>query len=188
VLFLLHSGSRAGVHAVHSTAALSQPSVTTIFTAWCCSVQDPTRAHPTGRVLFFPGQLHGPSPHPSPALTTRLHQLRSIAAPATGRCSPRLPGAALLPPASLPSPGQSRATQQPSSRAAATGSKVCPRCGKASSCSHMWERRLQPSPQRARLCPSGGNCCLHGDRKCYPSCTKLLALPVGWPGPHDTTL
>lgn len=33
----------------------------------------------------------------------------------------------------------------------------------------------------------GGNRCLHGARKRYPSYMKFLALPVGWPGPHVTT-
>lgn len=54
---------------------------------------------------------------------------------ATSHSSPQLSRAGLLFLAHLLSPGRA----VPLSRALAAGSKVCSRCGRASSCCHMWE-------------------------------------------------
>lgn len=113
-----------------------------ILPAQHSSLQDPIRARPTGCLLLFHWYLHGLSPHPSPELAACLSTSSTNASPsqlsATSHSSPQLPRAGLLSLAPLLSPGRAA----PLSRALAAGSKVCSRCGRASSCCHMWEYSL----------------------------------------------
>lgn len=142
---------------------------------------------PLPRAALWPEP--SPQPHAGRLPLRQLHHgLHSIAAPSDWPLLTTAPRRSSPAPGISPERGESCATQQHSGRALAAESKVSPRCGKASSCCHMWECSLQPPLQLGWLFPSGGNCCLQGDRKCYPSYMKFLAFPVGWAGPHDTNL